>query len=52
MRRKRDYTPLSWQDYFDSTKDVYVNGKDVSFHQQCACIETKSFDGETGEDCD
>ena len=49
-RRKRDYTPLSWQDYFDSMKDVYVNGKDVSFHQLCACIETKSFDGETGED--
>ena len=52
MRRKRDYTPLSWQDYFDSMKDVYVNGKDVSFHQRCACIETKSFDGETGEDCE
>lgn len=32
MQRKRDYTPLSWQGYFESTKDVYVNGKNVSFH--------------------
>lgn len=44
MRRKRDYTPLSWQGYFDSTRDVYVNAKDVSFHQRC--------NGETGEYCD
>ena len=32
MQRKRDYTPLSWQIYFESTKDVSVNGKNVSFH--------------------
>nr|XP_058971128.1 protein phosphatase methylesterase 1-like [Pocillopora verrucosa] len=27
LRRKRDYTPLSWEDYFDSSRDVCVNDK-------------------------
>ncbi|KAL9973996.1 hypothetical protein ACROYT_G020523 [Oculina patagonica] len=27
MRRKRDYSPLSWEDYFESSKDVCVNDK-------------------------
>ena len=31
LRRKRDYTPLSWEDYFDSSRDVCVNDKNVSF---------------------
>lgn len=51
MRRKRDYTPLSWEEYFESTKDVYVNGKNVSFRQRCVFVRTESSDGETGELC-
>lgn len=31
LRRKRDYSPLSWEDYFESSRDVCVNDKNVSF---------------------
>ena len=49
MRRKRDYTPLSWQDYFDSTKDVYVNGKDVSFISDVRVLRQKALTGKLGK---
>jgi len=30
MRRKRDYSPLSWEEFFDRKDDIQVNGTDVS----------------------
>lgn len=41
MRRKRDYTPLSWEEYFESSKDVCVNDKNVSFLTLCAFSRKK-----------
>lgn len=38
LRRKRDYTPLSWEDYFDSSRDVCVNDKNVSFVSLSASV--------------
>lgn len=32
-RRKRDYSPLSWEQYFENSKDVCISEKTVSFFQ-------------------
>ena len=32
MRRSKDYSPVTWDKYFDSMHDIYVNG-DVSFEE-------------------
>lgn len=29
-RRKRDYTPISWDNFFDRKDDIQVNDNDVS----------------------
>lgn len=35
-RRHRDYTPLSWEKYFDKKDDITVNGTDVSYYTHTA----------------
>ncbi|CAH3166096.1 unnamed protein product, partial [Porites evermanni] len=29
IRRKRDYTPLSWEGYFETSRDVRVSEKNI-----------------------
>ena len=44
--RKRDFTPLSWSQYFETIEDVEVeneNGKDISLTAACVCSRQLSM---------